>query len=248
MSASADRIAENVQAVRGRIAAAAQRAGRSADEVRLVAITKYVGVAEAEALIAAGCLDLGESRPQSLWTKADALGPQVRWHMIGHLQRNKIRRTLPRLALLHAGDSLSLLGAANEAAAEAGRPLPVLIEVNISGDVSKHGFRPEHVAGALEKIADLRHITVEGLMAMASREGDLDRARREFAALRALRDRLALEAPPNVRLAELSMGMSGDFEVAIEEGATMVRIGSALFEGLEAAEQNDHTIDPATDA
>ncbi len=204
-------------------------------------VTKTVDAKIAQMLVAAGCRDLGESRPQELWAKAAAIqdpSPEnaVRWHMIGHLQRNKVRRTLPLVSLIHSVDSLRLLEEIDREAHTLQRPAAVLLEVNISGDHTKHGFRPNEVEPQLPEMARFEHVAIRGLMCMASREGDLPQARREFAALRELRDRLQRSAPPNIRLAELSMGMSGDYEIAIEEGATLVRVGSALFEGIAPAQ------------
>lgn len=136
------------------------------------------------------------------------------------------------VSLIHSGDSLRILEAIDQAASKLGRRIPTLIEINISGDPTKHGFQPAEVEPALASMAALTSLQIRGLMCMASREGDLSQARLEFAALRELRDQLKSIAPPNINLSELSMGMSGDFEIAIEEGATMVRVGSALFEGL----------------
>lgn len=225
--------ARNLADVRERIALAAGRSGRAADAVRLVAVTKYVGAAEIRALLDAGCRDLGESRPQRLWTLAAELAETpIAWHLIGHLQRNKAARTVPLLAWLHAADSLRLLTALDEAAAQrSAGPLPTLLEVNISGDPRKHGFEPREIDEALAAAATHGNLEIRGLMAMAGEAGNLDAARRDFAALRELRDRAAANCPAGVRLDELSMGMSGDYEAAIEEGATIVRVGSALFEG-----------------
>ncbi len=184
-------------------------------------------------LSAAGCEDLGESRPQELWAKAEALrDAAVQWHLVGHLQRNKVERTIPLLSLIHSGDSLRLFEAINKSAAQSQRRIPMLIEVNISGDAAKHGFQPTEVEPNLPALAALRAIEIRGLMTMAGREEDVVQAQHEFAELRQLRDRLRRVAPPNIKLDELSMGMSGDFEAAIAEGATIVRIGSALFEGI----------------
>lgn len=225
------RIAENVAQVRGRIADAATRSGRTASQVTLVAVAKYVPADMVRPLVAAGCLDLGESRPQQLWDKAAALADlPIRWHLIGHLQRNKVRRTLPLVSMAHSIDSQRLLAAIDE---ESSRPLPVLLEVNISGESAKHGFTPELIEPFLAELAGYRNVAVRGLMCMAGLEGGPDDARREFAALRQLRDRLRPNCPADVTLDELSMGMSGDYEIAIEEGATLVRVGSALFEGVE---------------
>ncbi len=233
MSEIAQRITENLVGVRERIAAAAQRAGRHGDEITLIAVTKYVGEAETRALVDAGCHDIGESRPQELWRKQELLADRpIRWHLIGHLQRNKLRRTLPLVSLMHSGDSQRLLEAVSHFAVETEAKIPVLLELNISGDETKHGLQPDELEIVLPSLAKLPGLEIRGLMAMASRQGGAAQARHDFARLRELRDQLAPSAPSEVKLQELSMGMSGDFEVAIEEGATMVRVGSVLFEGI----------------
>jgi PLP dependent protein len=263
MSDIAARINGNVTCIRQRIAEAAARSGRAASQITLVAVTKYVSAELARQVIAAGCRELAESRPQQLWEKAAALGDlPIRWHMVGHLQRNKIRRTLPLVAMIHSIDSLRLLEAidadlaaspfraptegwtgegrgdgkspllSGEGKCEGRSTLPLLLEVNVSGEQAKHGFAPEAIEPLLASLPDYRHVAVRGLMCMAGLEGDLDAACRDFDALRGLRDRLRPNCPQAVSLDELSMGMSGDFEVAIEQGATIVRIGSALFEGV----------------
>ena len=170
------------------------------------------------ALVEAGCRDLGEARPQALWTKSAALAgaleshelasTPVQWHLIGHLQRNKVEQTVPLVSLIHSADSLRLLEAIDQAAAMQQRQMAVLIEVNVSGDETKHGFLPDQVAPAVSAAARLKHISVRGLMCMAAREGDLDVARINFAALRQLRDSLSGHRPDTVCLDELSMGMS----------------------------------------
>ncbi len=234
---SESRLADNLVKLRSRIAAAANRSGRSEQEITLVAVTKSAGVDLARQLTMLGCRNLGESRPQELWAKADALrDAAVRWHLIGHLQRNKAQRTVPLVSMIHAGDSLRLLESVNKSVATIPRRIPVLIEVNISGDAAKHGFAPAEVEANLAAIAALPGIEVRGLMTMAGRDEDIVQAQHEFAELRELRDRLQTVAPPNIKLDELSMGMSGDFEAAIAEGATMVRIGSALFEGIQTGQ------------
>jgi hypothetical protein len=235
MARSAERIRQNVARIRGLIAEAAGRSGRSADQVTLVAVTKFVGEEAIRGLVEAGCTILGESRPQQLWEKVPRLaGLPIRWHLIGPLQRNKVRRTLPLVEMIQSADTPELIAALDRHAAEVGRVVPILVEVNVSGDVAKHGFTADGVARFLPGLGNFGHVEARGLMCMASLEGGLDRARRDFAALRELRDRLQAGCPERVRLEELSMGMSSDFEVAIEEGATIVRIGSALFEGLDA--------------
>lgn len=235
MAGSVAQLAENLRQVRGRMAEAALRSGREPGEVTLVAVTKYASEFAARTLADLGCLDLGESRPQALWQKAGALGiDPIRWHLIGHLQRNKVRQTLPLVTLIHSADSLRLIRTIDEEASrQLGRAMPILLEVNISGEPAKHGFAPAEMEPLGKDLAALEHIEVRGLMTMAGQAGGLDRARRDFAALRALRDRLRAAWPPELASGELSMGMSGDFEAAIEEGATMVRVGSALFEGVE---------------
>ncbi len=225
-------LARRLAAVEQRIAAACTRAGRSRDEVSLVAVTKTVSAAVARALHQLGVTDLGENRPQQLWDRAAALPSTVRWHMVGHLQRNKIERTLPIVQLIHSVDSIRLLEALEQEAARRAQPASVLLEVNASGETSKHGFAPAEVPALVPHIARLRWVHIQGLMTMAAPEDDPERCRPTFAALRRLRDDLQkqLAAPHGCR--RLSMGMSNDFEVAVEEGATLVRIGSALFEGL----------------
>jgi PLP dependent protein len=235
----ADRVRSNLAAVRARIAVACRRAGRDPADVRLVGVTKYVSAESARLLLEAGCVDLAESRPQSLWAKALALGghdPQPRWHLIGHLQRNKLRRTLPLLTLLHSLDSRRLVAAIEAEAAAAGVVCDVLVEVNLARDPGRTGVMEADVAAVLEEAARAAHVRVLGLMGMAAVPDGQDggaTARRQFARLRELRDELAARIPTPTGLRELSMGMSGDFEEAILEGSTLVRVGSALWEGIE---------------
>ena len=232
MSAS-QQIADNMQQVRERIEHACAVAGRDAKEVKLVAVTKYVDAATTAALLAADCPSLGESRPQQLWEKAAQ--PELataQWHMIGHLQRNKVPRTVAVAALIHSVDSLRLLRAINDAAKEQSRTARVLLEVNCSGDAAKTGLTADGLRELLLQLTGFPHVEVHGLMTMAARDGGPTIAARNFADLRELRDAASADCPPTVRLTELSMGMSNDFEAAIREGATIVRIGSLLFEGI----------------
>lgn len=215
-----------------RIRTACGRAGRPRQDVTLVAVTKYVGPTVATILTELGVLDLGESRPQELWHKAEPLPPAVRWHLVGHLQRNKIERTLRRVFLIHSVDSERLLDALDEEAAKQGRPLDVLLEVNASREANKGGFAPEAVVPVAPRLATLKNVRVRGLMTMAAQVANPEEARPTFAELRKLRDRLRAEVGPAVKLDHLSMGMTNDFEIAIEEGATLIRVGSALFEGI----------------
>ena len=227
------RIAENLAEVRRRIAEAATRSGRSAEDVSLVAVTKYVGEREVRALVETGCSLLGESRPQQLWEKAEALRElPIRWHIVGSLQRNKVRRTLPLVEMIESADNTRLIAAIDRIAGELSRRVPLLLEVNVSGERAKHGFDPAALETCLEELAGYGNVEIRGLMCMAGLAGGPEAARGDFAKLRQLRDRLRERCPEGISLDELSMGMSGDYEVAIEEGATIVRIGSALFRGV----------------
>ncbi|HBT76061.1 MAG TPA: YggS family pyridoxal phosphate-dependent enzyme [Planctomycetaceae bacterium] len=229
-----EQVARRLAEVRGRIDVAAVRAGRLPESVRLVAVTKYAIPADGmiEALLAAGCRDLGESRPQALLEKSrlfDRSHPdEVCWHLIGSLQKNKIRKILPRIALIHSIDSLSLAEAIDRIAEEERiETVHGLLEVNISGDVTKHGFMPDAIGKVIEPLRNLRHLKIDGLMGMGGLYSDPDQVRAEFAAIR----RLAALIPESdtVAMRELSMGMSDDFEIAVEEGATLLRLGSVLY-------------------
>jgi pyridoxal phosphate enzyme (YggS family) len=232
---NADRIKQNLESVQNRIAEAAERAGRPQGSVRLVAVTKKSPPEWIRPLVGFGACDLGENYPQELWRKREALADlagTIRWHLIGHLQSNKVKKTLPMVAMVHSIDSLGLLRAVNDFAREMPAPPDVCLEVNTSGEVSKHGWSAAAITSDAEAIANCRAIPIVGLMTMAAYGTTADAARPSFAALRELRD--ALGRKTGLPLAELSMGMSGDFEAAILEGATWVRVGSALFEGVEA--------------
>jgi pyridoxal phosphate enzyme (YggS family) len=218
--------------VEARLLGALRRAGRSRREVTLVAVTKTVGPAVAALLPMLGVHDLGENRPQELWRKAAILPAHIRWHLIGHLQRNKVERTLPLVVRLHAVDSLRLLQTIEEEASRRRLAVEVLLEVNASGETSKFGFAPDEVPGLVESLEALRWVRVGGLMTMAAPEADPERTRPTFARLRQLRDALRPALEPVHPMTQLSMGMSNDFEVAVEEGATLIRLGTVLFEGL----------------
>ena len=194
MSDSRQLVADNLARVRERIAAAAHAAGRDPASIQLVAVTKYVDAATAALLVDAGCTMLGESRPQQLWDKAAA--PElagVRWHLIGRLQRNKVRRTLPLVELIHSVDSERLLAEIEEQAAALSLTPRVLLEVNCSGEADKQGFSADDVRRLLPTLPRFTHVRVGGLMTMAAAEGGEATARANFAALRALRDELAAQ-------------------------------------------------------
>lgn len=228
-------IAGNLKRVRDAIESAAESSGRSADDVTLVGVTKYVDASVARQLYDAGCRDLGESRPQVLWDKAEVLAElDIRWHMIGHLQRNKVPRTVGACDLVHSVDSMRLIKAINAEGEKTDRVTNVLLEANVSGEQAKHGFSQDELKTAMSAIFELPHVKPCGLMCMAGLESDERETRNQFASLRKLREEIASAAPAGRRdgFRELSMGMSGDFEMAIEEGATIVRLGSILFEGI----------------
>ena len=212
-------VASNLAAVRARIAAAAARAGRDAAAVRLVAVSKTQPAERVRAAVAAGVRDIGENYVQEAATKRAAVGGDVRWHLIGHLQRNKAARALELFDLIHSVDSVALAEALARHAAARGAPARALVEVNVGGEASKSGVAPEALPALLERLRD-PSLVIEGLMAVPP-PGSPDEVRDHFRRLRALRDAAGLR--------ELSMGMTDDFEVAIEEGATMVRIGRAIF-------------------
>jgi pyridoxal phosphate enzyme (YggS family) len=228
------RLRHNLGTVYRRIADAAQRSGRLADSVRLVAVTKQSPVAWIGPLVACNVHDLGENYPQELWRKAEALADlkdSIRWHLIGHLQSNKVKKTLPLIKMIHAVDSLKLLLTLNESAPAFDAPPEVCLQVNTSGEESKHGWTGEQILRDAEAIAACRAIPIVGLMTMAALGTSAETARPSFVRLRELRDELI--GKTDLPLKDLSMGMSNDFETAVEEGATLVRVGSALFEGVE---------------
>ena len=225
-----DTLAARVAAVNARIAAACRRARRERAAVTLVAVTKTVSERVAYLLPDLGVTDLGESRPQELWKKAD-LVRHARWHLVGHLQRNKIDKAVPAAVLIHSVDSDRLLDALDAFGRKRGSPVPVLLEVNCSREEAKGGFRQEDVSALGDRLMSLTGVRVEGLMTMAAYAGDPESCRPTFAELRTLRHQLRERT--GLPLPHLSMGMSNDFEVAVEEGATLVRIGTTLFAGLE---------------
>jgi len=225
------KIADNVQRVRERIAAAAARAGRDAAEVELVGVTKGRTLEEIEELIRAGVGVIGESKVQEAKSKAGSLAGRVSLHMIGHLQRNKVKEALRIFDLIHSVDSLKLAEEIESAAERKGEgPAGILLEVNVSGEGSKYGFSLPELFPAAEKMSRMKSLRVEGLMTMAPLSGNPGEARPVFRKLRECAEELAGMKIPGLEIRRLSMGMSRDYEAAVEEGATMVRVGTALFE------------------
>ena len=241
MATTEEIVAANYRAVQARIAAACARAGRDPATVMLVAVTKYAQLEWVRSLVALGAVELGESRPQQLIQRAQELNATpavhspIHWHLIGNLQRNKVRAVLPHITMLHAADSLRLLEAVDRIAHELDLRSRVLVEVNLSGEEAKHGFQADELLTAWDDVMKLESVQIEGLMAMAAYSDNPEDARPVFRQLRELLNELRSRSDVNTakQLNQLSMGMTGDFEVAVEEGATVVRIGSALWEGLE---------------
>jgi pyridoxal phosphate enzyme (YggS family) len=238
----------NLASVRRRIDEACRRSGRASDTITLVAVTKYAELEWVRRLIGLGVCELGENRPQQLVQRAGQISDLVHWHLIGHLQRNKVRSILSLANLIHSADSIRLLEAIERIACETDLHPRVLLEVNLSGEEAKHGFQSGELLAAWSEIERLERTTVEGLMTMAAYSDNPEDARPVFVKLRELRDELRSRssAPLAARFQQLSMGMTGDFEVAIEEGATLVRIGSALWEGLPSTPPTRSDCEPRT--
>ncbi|NOY45481.1 MAG: YggS family pyridoxal phosphate-dependent enzyme [Deltaproteobacteria bacterium] len=222
-------IAERYRAVLERVRRAAEAAGRDPDGIVLVAVSKKMGPERIEAAYRAGARDFGENYVQEALSKVDRLPPDTRWHMIGHLQSNKARRAVETFAWIHSLDRPSLGDALEKAAAARNRAVDVLIQVNVGGEATKSGTDAEGAQALLGRAGDWPHLRIRGLMTIPPYRTDPEEVRPYFRTLRELRDRLQAGAPPGVRLEHLSMGMSHDFPVAIEEGATMVRVGTAIF-------------------
>ncbi|WP_264841441.1 YggS family pyridoxal phosphate-dependent enzyme [Caldinitratiruptor microaerophilus] len=221
-------ITSNVLLIRERIARAAEAAGRSPEEICLVAVTKNRTPEEIREALAAGITDIGENRVQEALAKVEAVGRGCRWHMIGTLQTNKVRAALGFADLIHSLDRPELALAIDREARRAGRTVPVLIQVNVSGEATKHGVAPEGLRALVEQASALETLEVQGLMTIAPLAGP-DVVRPVFARLRRLAEEVASWQLPRVEMRWLSMGMSGDFELAIAEGANLVRIGTAIF-------------------
>ncbi|MGH8092570.1 MAG: YggS family pyridoxal phosphate-dependent enzyme [Chthoniobacterales bacterium] len=226
-NSSMEEIAANLARVQAQIAEAARKSGRSPNEIELVAVSKTHPAEKVRAAVEAGQLLFGESRVQEARAKIPLLPSRLRWHFIGHLQKNKIRHALPLFELFHGIDSLALAGEMQRIAEEEGMRPRLLLEVNVAGEASKHGFSPEALRRDLEAALSLGRLTIEGLMTIPPLAPEAEASRPCFVALRDLRDQLETEF--NLRLPQLSMGMSGDFSIAIEEGATLVRVGTAIF-------------------
>lgn len=222
-----EQIAENLERVRSQIADAAKKSGRSLDDIELVAISKTHEAEKVRAAFDAGQQLFGESRVQEARAKIPLLPSAARWHFVGRLQKNKVRHALPLFELFHSVDSLELGRDMNRIADEEGLNPRVLLEVNVAGEGSKIGFAPDVLQAQMDALLGLPRLTIEGLMTIPPLAPEAEASRQYFVALRKLRDQFAVQF--RVTLPQLSMGMSGDFLVAIEEGATLVRVGTAIF-------------------
>jgi PLP dependent protein len=223
-------ISANINIIRERIASACKRCGRQPDEVTLVAVSKTFGAEDVQEAIGAGVLDIGENYVQEVLSKRAVLpSADIRWHFIGHLQSNKVRQIAGWVHLVHALDSVTLARELDARAAKAGHIIEALVEVNTTGEQSKFGLAPDRVQGFIRELEPFSHIQIGGLMTVGPFLPDPEGSRPMFRTLRSLRDSLASSSQDNLNLRHLSMGMTGDFEVAIEEGATLVRIGTAIF-------------------
>ncbi len=220
-------IAENLEHVREQIACAAAKSARSADDVELVAITKTHPAEKAREAVEAGQTLFGESRVQEARAKIPELSSNIRWHFVGHLQKNKVRQALPLFEMIHSVDSLALAQDINRIAEEEGLYPRVLLEVNVAGEGSKFGFAPDILREQMEALLGLPRLSIEGLMCIPPLAVESEDSREFFVQVRKVRD--SLEKEFNMKLPQLSMGMTQDFQIGIEEGATLVRVGTAIF-------------------
>ena len=219
-------IAENLKRVQDRIDRAIHRSGQSADAVKLIVVTKTWPADVVQQVVDAGTRVLGESRVQEAQHKVPEVDGVVSWHLVGHQQRNKVKQALPLFDLIHSVDTLRLAKEISRWAVRRNTPTRVLVQVNTSGETSKFGISPNAALDLVAQVDDLQGVSVTGLMTIGAFDPDPETARPNFVLLRQIRDRIAIHKP---HVSALSMGMTSDFEVAIEEGATMVRVGTAIF-------------------
>lgn len=225
----ADEIKTNILNIRERIAAAATRAGRDPGTIQLMAVSKTVEPERIRQALDAGITLLGENYVQEAREKIPTVGRPAVWHMIGHLQTNKVKYVVNLFDWIHSVDRLELARELDKRAGQRSRRLNVLVEVNVSGEASKNGAAPRQVLELVRQVSVLPNVSVRGLMTMPPYSDDPENSRPYFQALRKLRDEIRAASIPGISMAELSMGMTDDFEVAIEEGATMIRVGRAIF-------------------
>ncbi len=222
-------VADNLKHVRDRIASAAKRAGRDPSTVSLIVVTKTIDTGRIREAVAAGAAILGENRVQEAKEKIEQLGPIARWHLIGHLQTNKAKYAVKLFDLIHSVDNIGLAREIDKQAAKISKVQDILIEVSIAGEAAKAGVAIPETTALVREAAALRNISIKGLMTVPPLLDDPEAVRPYFRQLREMAAGIAAERIPGVTMQELSMGMSGDFEAAVEEGATMVRVGTAIF-------------------
>jgi PLP dependent protein len=229
-------IIENLERVREQIAQAAAKAGRDVKDVELVAITKTHPAEKVREAVEAGQTLFGESRVQEARAKIPELSSNIRWHFVGHLQKNKVRQALPLFEMIHSVDSLALAKDINRIAEEEGLYPRVLLEVNVAAEGSKFGFAPDDLRASMQALLGLPRLSIEGLMCIPPLAAESEDSRKFFAQVRGLRD--SVEKEFNMKLPQLSMGMTQDFAIGVEEGATLVRVGTAIF-GERKARKGD---------
>ncbi len=223
-------ISENIEGIRRRIVARCHQNGRNPSEVTLVAVSKTFPPSLVAAAVDAGVLDIGENYVQELLQKREALGERgMRWHFIGHLQSNKVKYIADWIHLIHAVDNRALAQEIDKRARQANRTIECLIEVNTTGEQTKFGVKPEAALEFVQSLADLQNVRIAGLMTIGPFLPDPEGSRPMFRRLRALNEEIRQLGMPNATMQHLSMGMTGDFEIAIDEGATLIRIGTAIF-------------------
>ncbi len=222
-------VVENLAEVEKKICAACERAGRRRDEVTLIAVSKTKPISMIEELLPGGTRDFGENKVQELCEKYEQLPKDIRWHLIGHLQRNKVKYAVDKACLIHSVDSLGLAQAISEEGVKRQITVPILIEVNVAGEESKFGVSPEETESLVQNIAKLPAVSIQGLMTIAPFVAEPEENRTYFTNLKKLCVDIKNKNIDNVSMSVLSMGMTGDYEVAIEEGATMIRVGTGIF-------------------
>ncbi|NLL17759.1 MAG: YggS family pyridoxal phosphate-dependent enzyme [Clostridia bacterium] len=222
-------VAANIAALRQRIAIAAEQAGRKPEEIELIAVTKTVDVPRIREAMAEGITSLGENRVQELTAKYEEVGPEANWHLIGHLQTNKVKYIVDKVALIHSLDRMSLARELSKRAQAISRVVPVLVQVNIAEEESKFGLYRDEVIPFIEEVRSMPGLKIQGLMTIAPLTGDPEEVRPVFRSLKELAVEIGNMGFPEVEMRYLSMGMTNDFEVAIQEGANMIRVGSGIF-------------------
>jgi len=222
-------IAENIRRIQDRIAAAAHKSGRNASDVKLIAVTKTIDIDRIRALLSLGVNSLGENRPQELAEKYKLLGQGPEWHLIGHLQTNKVKLIIDKVHLIHSVDSLRLAEEINKRAAENGKVVDILAELNIALEPSKHGINPDEAPEFVGQLYEMKHLCVRGLMCVAPYVDEPEKNRIYFAKMQQIFIDIKGKYVHNIDILDLSMGMTNDYEIAVEEGATMVRIGTGIF-------------------